>query len=90
MAFDITADAPVALASLYDHFGLPHTRPAARIGGHLDVAAREAEERRPGRGADPCRRRHASPRPTHRAAARARAWAAGMFPGVPAVRHVRR
>jgi uncharacterized ferritin-like protein (DUF455 family) len=46
MAFNITTNTPVALASRYDHFGLPHTQPAAWIGDHLNVAAQEATEKR--------------------------------------------
>lgn len=41
-----TTNAPKALASLYDHFRLPHTDPAAWIGDHLNVAAEDATDER--------------------------------------------
>ncbi|MFE0373392.1 hypothetical protein ACFW6N_32565 [Streptomyces cyaneofuscatus] len=41
-----TTNAPTALASLYDHFGLPHTDPAVWIGDHLHVAVQDATDER--------------------------------------------
>jgi hypothetical protein len=41
-----TTNTPKALASLYDHFGLPHSNPAAWIGDHLNVAAEDATDER--------------------------------------------